>query len=386
MNSSLFDPLIHIVDRPNEIFVRGEGSWLWDNNQKKYLDFLQGWAVTCLGHCPPEITSTLNEQAKTLINCSPALHNEPMLKLAQLIVDNSCFDQVFFANSGAEANEGAIKLARKWGLKNRNGAFEIITMNGGFHGRTLTTMSASGKEAWEQLFEPKTPGFIKVPFNNLAAIEDAINERTVGVMLELIQGEGGVIPADPEYVASLSKLCKDKNLLLIADEIQTGIGRTGSLFAYQGYEIEPDIMTLGKGLGGGVPLSALVAKKEFCCFEPGDQGGTYNGNALMTAVGHAVVQTVRQKKFLTTVNEMGRYLGQKLTEFSSRHNMGKIRGAGLLLALDIKNDNSASIVNKARQNGLLINGPGPDSLRFMPSLRVSKEEIDIMIDLLEKSV
>src|SRR5260221_11521487 len=264
---------MEITARPPVVFVRGEGSLLWDDSGKRYLDFVQGWAVNCLGHSPPMIAEALTEQAKLLLTPSPAFFNAPSLKLAKALVDNSCFDRVFFANSGAEANEGAIKLARKYGKLHKGGAFEIITFEGGFHGRTLATMAGSGKKAFEPLFEPKVPGFKKAKLNDLASVKALINDNTVGVMLEPIQGEAGVWPATDQFLQQLRALTQEHGLLLIFDEIQTGVGRTGKLFHYEHTGITPDIMTLGKGIGGGVPLPALLATEHAACFQHGDQGG-----------------------------------------------------------------------------------------------------------------
>jgi acetylornithine/N-succinyldiaminopimelate aminotransferase len=266
-----FDALMEITSRPPSVFVRGEGSLLWDDTGKCYLDFIQGWAVNCLGHSPPEIAEALATQAKLLLTPSPAFYNAPSLKLAKALTDNSCFDQVFFANSGGEANEGAIKLARKYGILHRGGAYEIITFEGGFHGRTLATMSASGKKAFEPLFEPKVPGFPKARLNDLASVKRLISDKTVAVMLEPIQGEAGVWPATDQFLRELRELTRTHGLLLIFDEIQTGMGRTGKLFHYEHAGIEPDIMTLGKGIGGGVPLAALLATEHASYFEHGDQ-------------------------------------------------------------------------------------------------------------------
>src|SRR5437016_2537407 len=285
-----FDALMEITARPPTVFVRGEGSYLWDDTGKRYLDFVQGWAVNCLGHSPPAVAEALSRQAKLLLTPSPAFYNAPSLKLARALVEQSCFDQVFFTNSGAEANEGAIKLARKYGALHRAGAYEIITFEGGFHGRTLAAMSASGKKAFEQLFEPKVPGFPKATLNDLASVKRLIGDKTIAVMLEPIQGEAGVWPATDAFLQELRKLTQQHGLLLILDEIQTGMGRTGKLFHYQHTGIEPDIMTLGKGIGGGVPLAALLATSAASCFEHGDQGGTFNGNPLMCAAGLAVLQ------------------------------------------------------------------------------------------------
>lgn len=375
--------LMEITARPPTVFVEGEGSWLTDSEGKLYLDFIQGWAVNCLGHCPPVMQQVLAQQAARLINASPAYYNDAMIALAHRIADTSGLGRVFFANSGAEANEGAIKLARKWGQLHKGGAYGMITMQGSFHGRTLATMAASGKPQWEALFEPKVPGFTKVQPNDLAAVEAAIGPDTVAVMLEPIQGEAGVWPANDGYLRDLRALTKDHGLLLIMDEIQTGIGRTGLLYGFEHAGVTPDIMTLGKGLGGGVPLAALVADEAVCCFQPGDQGGTFNGNPLMTAVGAAVLDTVSAPDFLAGVREAGAHLTAGLEALAARHDFGAVRGRGLLLALDLKRDAGPALVEAAMQRGLLINAPRPDSLRFMPALNVSTAEIDQMLAILD---
>ena len=378
-----FGALMDITARPPAVFVRGEGSWLWDDSGKRYLDFIQGWAVNCLGHSPPEIAEALAKQSKLLLTPSPAFFNAPSLKLAKALVDHSCFDQVFFTNSGAEANEGAIKLARKFGALHRNGAYEIITFEGGFHGRTLATMSASGKKAFELLFEPKVPGFPKAQLNDLESVKQLITDKTIGVMLEPIQGEAGVWPATDQFLGELRKLTKAHGLLLIVDEIQTGMGRTGRLFHYEHADIAPDIMTLGKGIGGGVPLGALLATETASCFEHGDQGGTFNGNPLMCAAGLAVLEQIGKPDFLKSVTEAGLYLESELQRISARHGLGEVRGKGLLLALDLGHPIAASIVAQAFEDGVLLNAPRPDTLRFMPALNVTREEIARMIDCLD---
>ena len=378
MHAHFTDALMQVAERPPQVFVSGSGSWLVDDTGKRYLDFVQGWATNCLGHSPPELTQALGEQALRLINCSPAFFNEPSARLARLIASHSCFDQVFFCNSGAEANEGAIKLARKWGAKHRGGAFEIVTFDDAFHGRTLATMSASGKPQWSSLFEPKVAGFPKAPFGDLGAVAGLIGEHTAAVMLEPVQGEAGVIPATPEFMQGLRALTRERGVLLIVDEIQTGMGRSGTLFAYEHAAIEPDIMTLGKGLGGGVPLAALVARAAVCCFEPGDQGGTFNGNPLMTAAGSAVMQALLAPGFLDEVSRKGRYLRLRLEQLSARHGLGEVRGEGLLLALELGEDTGPLLVGRARERGLLLNSPRPSVLRFMPALNVSDAEIDAM--------
>jgi acetylornithine/N-succinyldiaminopimelate aminotransferase len=378
-----FDALMDITARPQAVFVRGEGAWLWDDTGKRYLDFMQGWAVNCLGHSPKIIADALAAQAKELLTPSPAFYNGPSLALAKALVDRSCFDQVFFANSGAEANEGAIKLARKCGALHKNGAHEIITFEGGFHGRTLATMSASGKKAFEPLFEPKVSGFRKAKLNDLDSVKALITDKTVAVMLEPIQGEAGVWPATDEFLQELRALTKQHGLLLIFDEIQTGVGRTGKLFHYEHAGIEPDIMTLGKGIGGGVPLAVLLATEHASCFEHGDQGGTFNGNPLMCAAGLAVLEHVSQPEFLKSAVDAGLFLESELQKLSARHGLGEVRGRGLLLALDVKLPIGASIIAQAFAAGVLINSPQPDALRFMPALNVTREEISEMIECLD---
>jgi acetylornithine/N-succinyldiaminopimelate aminotransferase len=381
--------LMFITNRPPIVCVEGHGMFLTDHTGKRYLDYLQGWAVNCLGHSPQCIQDALIAQSKKLINPSPAFYNEPSIELAKLLTDNSCFDRVFFANSGAEANEGAIKLARKWGKKNKNAngedRYEIITFDHSFHGRTLATMSASGKAGWDTIFAPQVPGFSKAILNDIVSVENLITDKTVGIMLEPVQGEGGVLPASREFMQALSALTKKHDILLMVDEVQTGMGRTGEMFAYQLSGVEPDIMTLGKGIGGGVPLAALLAKEEIACFEPGDQGGTYNGNPLMTAVGIAVAQTLLAPGFLQSVRDKGEYLSKALLKLTAQHGLAGERGEGLLRALKLGKDIGPQIVDKARDLaplGLLLNSPRPDLLRFMPALNVTLEEIDQMIAML----
>lgn len=379
--------LMFITHRPEILFERGEGSWLYDSRGKAYLDFVQGWAVNCLGHSPAEIREALVAQAERLINPSPAFYNGPMIELAGLLTRHSVFDRVFFANSGAEANEGAIKLARKWGRLNRGGAYEIITFEHAFHGRTLATMSASGKPGWDTLFAPQVPGFPKAKLNDLASVEVLIGDKTVAVMLEPVQGEGGVIPAEPEFLRALRALTRERGILLIVDEVQSGMGRTGKLFAHQHADIAPDIMTLGKGIGGGVPLSALLATEAVSCFEAGDQGGTYNGNPLMTAVGVAVLRRLIAPGFMDQVVARGEYLAARLRELIARHSLAGERGSGLLRALVLDSERAPAIVKAALEGepmGLLLNAPRPNLLRFMPALTVSEAEIDQMIERLDQ--
>ncbi len=375
--------LMEITARPETVFVEGKGSWIYDSDGKAYLDFIQGWAVNCLGHSPAPLVAAIAEQAAKLINPSPAYLNQPMLDLAAVLAEGAGLDKVFFANSGAEANEGAIKLARKWGQMHLGGAYGIVTMEHGFHGRTLATMSASGKAGWDELFAPKVPGFTKVPYGDLDAVDAAIDDNTVAVMLEPLQGEAGIIDAPDSYLQGLRDLTQSQGILLIADEIQTGMGRTGKMFACDHTGITPDIMTLGKGLGGGVPLAALLAKEAVCCFAHGDQGGTFNGNPLMTAAGLAVWQELSSPGFLDHVVAAGDYLANGLTELSIKHGLGKVRGRGLLRALDLKAPIAGDIAASALAAGLLLNAPRPDSLRFMPALNITLAEIDKMLEILD---
>ncbi|WP_238913151.1 acetylornithine transaminase [Achromobacter insolitus] len=378
--------LMEITSRPDLVFVRGQGSWLEDHAGKRYLDFVQGWAVNTLGHCAPEMQKALLEQSKQLMNPSPAFYNLPSIELAERLTGASVFDRVFFANSGGEANEGAIKLARKWGQVNKKGAYKIITMNHGFHGRTLATMSASGKPGWDKMFAPQVEGFPKAEINDLESVRKLIDDQTVAIMLEPVQGEAGVIPASKEFMQGLRKLADEHKLLFIVDEVQTGMGRTGTMFAYQQSDVVPDIMTLAKGIGGGVPLAALLARQEVCVFSHGDQGGTYNGNPLMAAVGVAVFDALAAPGFMESVNARAKQLSEGLLALSAKYGMKGERGMGLLRALVMDRDDGPAIVEAARNlspNGLLLNAPRGNLLRFMPALNVTAEEIDTMLTQLD---
>lgn len=383
------DALMEITKRPELVFMRGQGSWLEDHNGKRYLDFVQGWAVNCLGHCPASVVKAINEQAVLLINPSPAFYNKPSMELAKRLTGASCFDRIFFANSGAEANEGAIKLARKWGQLHRKGAYKIITFDHSFHGRTLATMSASGKPGWDTIFAPQVDGFPKADLNDIDSVRALIDDKTVAIMLEPVQGEAGVIPATVEFMQALRKLADDEGLLLIVDEVQTGLGRTGKMFGYELSGVTPDIMTLGKGIGGGVPLAALCAREEVSVFAHGDQGGTYNGNPLMTAAGVAVFDVLAAPGFLDSVNARAAQLSEGLLALSGKWGMKGERGEGLLRALMLDRDDGPAIVDAARDlapEGMLLNAPRPNLLRFMPALNVTADEIDLMLTRLDEVV
>jgi acetylornithine/N-succinyldiaminopimelate aminotransferase len=383
------DALMDIAARPPVVFVEGEGSWLTDHRGKRYLDFVQGWAVNCLGHCPPEIVKTIAAQAERLISPSAAFFNDAAIGLAQRLTRLSGLERVFLASSGAEANEGAIKLARKWGSLNKGGAWQIVTFADAFHGRTLAAMSASGKPGWDRLFEPKVPGFPKAQLNDIESVRPLIGPETVAIMIEPIQGEAGVVMAGDDFLRALRGLCDRHGLLLILDEVQTGVGRTGRMFACEHAQVRPDIMTLGKGLGGGVPLAALLASERASCFAHGDQGGTYCGNPLMAAVGSAVIDQVSQPQFLEGVRLREEHLMGRLNDLVSRHALAGERGRGLLRAVDLGRPVAAHVVDAARDlspEGLLLNAPRPHLLRMMPALNVDFGAIDRMIELLDATL
>lgn len=381
--------LLTITRRPDTVFASGQGAWLTDEGGKRHLDLVQGWAVNSLGHSPALITEALLRQSQRLLNPSPAYYNRPLLDLAARLVGLSCFDRVFLASSGAEANEGAVKLARRWGSRMRGGAHEVIGFEQGFHGRTLAMMSASGKPGWSEIYPPMPTGFAKARLNDLASVERAMSPRTVAVMIEFVQGEAGVVMADPGFVRELRALTAERGVLLIADEVQTGIGRCGAAFAYELFGIEPDIMTLAKGLGGGVPLAALLCKEALNCFQPGDQGGTFCGNPLMAAVGLAVVDEICRADFLAGVRERAAQLSAGLRAISRDHALQGERGLGLLRALVLPADCADQVVAAAQALapvGLLLNSPRPNLLRLMPALNISAAEVDEGLALLRRAL
>lgn len=378
--------LMPSVERPEPIFTRGQGSWLWDRQGQAYLDFSQGWAVNSLGHSPVVLVDTLKRQAELLINPGPAYYNRGMLKLAARLCQVTDSDQAYFVCSGAEANEAAIKLARKWGQRHRGGAHRIISATYSFHGRTLATMSLSGKPSFAEQFEPKVSGFDKVPFNDIQALEAAISSDTVAIMLEPVQGQAGVIPATLEYLQAAERLCRHHGLLLILDEIQTGMGRCGSLLAEELYGIRADVITLGKGLGGGLPIAAILARGNACCIEPDEFGGTFHGNALMTSGALAVLNTVLESGFIEQVRSQALYLRDGLARIARRHGHGPLRGHGLLIGLPLIHQSAARVVQAALAEHLLINAPQPDCLRFSPALTVSRASVDEMLRRLDRAL
>lgn len=371
--------LMPSVERPQQIFVRGQGSWLWDSDDRAYLDFSQGGGANSLGHSPKALVNAITAQAQNLINPGSNLHNRGMLNLAERLCLSTGSDQAYMLNTGSEACEAAIKLARKWGQQHRGGASRIIVANNGCHGRSLATMSASDSSTQTNRFEPQLPGFSHVPFNDLPALHAAVDERTVAIMLEPIQSEAGVIPASAHYLKGVERLCRELGILLILDEVQTGMGRCGALLAEQSCGVRADIVVLGKGLGGGVPLAALLARGKACCFDTGELSGTHHGNALMTAAGLAVLESVQDKGFLEHVGETAQHLREGLQRLSHRYGHGELRGQGLLWGLTLSEDSADAVVKAALFEGLLLNAPQPDCLRFTPALTVSKASIDEML-------
>ena len=365
------------VRRQPVVIVRGEGTRVWDADGKEYLDFVAGWAVNQLGHSHPVITEAISEQAGTLIQTSNQFYTVPQLRLAETLIENSCLDLVFFCNSGAEANEGALKLARRYGKLNRDGAYEVITAYNSFHGRTQATVAATGQPHYQENFAPLLPGFVHVDFNDVEGIMNATNERTAAVMVEPVQGEAGVIiPAD-DYLQRVREWCDSQGILLILDEVQTGMGRLGSLFGYQEYGVEPDVMTLAKGLGYGVPIGAFLSKEYCQALVPGDHGSTFGGNVLTTAAAYAGTRYLIDNDILGHVKEMEGYLLARLNELKGRYSfVSEVRGKGLLAAMDFDQDISGQVLTHANEAGLLLNAPRPHTIRFMPPLTVTREEID----------
>lgn len=368
------------------VLVRGAGQKVWDVNGKEYLDFVAGIAVCNLGHSHPEVVAAVKDQVEKLTHVSNLYYIEPQAQLAKLLVDHSFANKVFFCNSGAEANEAAIKLARKYAHENLgNDKFELITMRNSFHGRTMATITATGQEKFQFGFTPLLDGFTYVAFNDLTALEDAITKKTCGIMLEPIQGEGGVIIPDIQYLAKVREICDRHNILLIVDEVQTGIGRTGRLFAYEHSDIQPDIMTLAKALGNGFPVGAMLATNKIAkAFTPGNHASTFGGNLLAMAAAKATLQTILKENLLDNCRKMGEYFLDQLKKLKSRHSIIKeVRGKGLMIACDLTID-GADIVNESMMRGILINCTGGKTLRFVPSLIISIQDIDQLIDVLDK--
>lgn len=375
------------VRRQPVVLVRGQGTRVWDADGKEYLDFVAGWAVDNLGHCHPAVTQAIVEQAATLLQTSNQFYTVPQLLLAQMLIDNSCLDRVFFGNSGAEANEGALKLARKYGKQHRDGAYEVITAFNSFHGRTLATVAATGQPHYQEPFIPLLPGFVHVEYNDVEAIMNATTDKTAAVLLEPVQGEGGVNIPDEDYLKRVREWCDKQGLLLILDEIQTGMGRLGSLFGYQEYGVEPDVMTLAKGLGYGVPIGAFLSKEHCMALVPGEHGSTFGGNALATAAAYAGTKYLIEHDIPAQAKVMGEHLLGRLNELKSRFSfISDVRGKGLLAALEFDSNISGQVLTLANQAGVLLNGVKPNAIRFMPPLTVTALEIDEGVGRLEQAL
>lgn len=371
-----------VTTRPSLVMARGAGSWLWDETGRRYLDFVQGWAVNALGHCPVEVRRALGEQGSRLLSPSPAYHNRPQLDLAEKLCALTGAHHATFCLSGAEANEVAVKLARKWGRLRRSGAWQILTTWGAFHGRTLATMAASGKPTFDALFPPSTPGFRRVAFGDLAAARGAVDDSVAAVMVEPVQGEGGVVVPPPGYLAGLRELCDRENLLLICDEVQTGCGRLGTFLGQSTERVSADVTTLGKGLGAGVPVSAVLANERASCLEPGDQGGTHAGNPLLASVALAVVTALGDPDLLAAVRQRGAEMRETLSSLARRFGGAQPRGRGLLWALVFDRPVAVELSAHALDAGLLVNPAQPNVVRFMPQLRTSPIEVELMAERL----
>ena len=367
--------------------VRGEGARVWDEAGREYLDFIGGWAACSLGHCHPVILEALREQAARLILASLDVYTTPQIELAELLISTSGLAKVFVCNSGAEANEGAVKLARKYGKLHLGGAYEVISALKSFHGRTLAMVAATGKPEYQVPFTPLPEGFTHVPYNDIGALRAAVRERTCAVLLEPIQGEGGVIVPAEHYLREVRALCDEHGILLILDEVQTGCGRTGMLWAHEHFGIKPDIMTVGKGLGGGVPIAAFLANERAACFGPGDHGSTYGGNPLCSAVAAAVLRFIIKEDLAGNAARVGRYFLEQLLALQKKWDIVKdVRGRGLLLAMEFTRPVALALAQACRDRGLLVNPIPPQTIRFMPPLIIGQQEVDQAMAILESAI
>ncbi len=376
---------MHTVERLPVTLVKGQGARVWDEDGREYLDFVGGWAVNSLGHCPPVVIEAVVAQSQTLIQASNQFYTIPQIRLAELLVQNSCLDKVFFCNSGAEASEGAVKLARRYGQRYLGGAYEVITTIGSFHGRTLAMVAASGQPKFQQPYIPLPTGFVNVEYNNIEAIKSATTNQTCAVMLEPVQGEGGVNLPDDNYLLAVRTWCDQKGILLILDEIQTGIGRMGTLFAYEQYGVEPDIMTLAKGLASGIPIGAILAKDRASVFAPGEHGSTFGGNPLACAAGYATLKSIIDNDIAGNARRVGQYLIAGLEGLRQKFPfITDVRGRGLLVAMEFVSDIAQSVVMACLDRRLLVNRVKPNALRFMPPLIIGTKEVDEALGILDR--
>lgn len=369
------------------VMERGEGVRVWDANGKVYLDLVAGIATNVLGHAHPNVVRAIKEQADKLIHVSNLYINERQVELAEQLYNVSGGMRSFFSNSGAEAVEGAIKLARKFGRQNRGGAFHVISMDRSFHGRTLATTAATGQQKYQDTWLPLPEGFMQVPFNDLDAVKAATTDKTIAVLVEAVQGEGGIFPASPDYLQGLRRWCDEQNLILICDEVQAGVGRTGRFFSWQHYGITPDITTMAKGLAGGVPIGAMLAAPRADIFEPGDHGTTFGGNPIACAAGVATVTTIVGEHLVEHAAEMGDYLGGKIDELAGRYAIiTGTRGMGLMRAFELAEPRAQDIMDRAMERGLLITNAGPTTIRMVPPLILQRDEVDEAIAVLDASL
>jgi len=379
--------LMHTTERTPVTLVRGKGVRVWDEDGREYLDFVGGWATNSLGHCHPVVAKAVAEQAQTLIQTSNQFYTIPQVRLAELLIRNSCLDKVFFCNSGAEANEGAVKLARRYGKLHLNGAYEVITTTSSFHGRTLAMVAATAQPKFQQPYIPLPAGFINIEYNDIEALKTATTNQTCAVMLEPVQAEGGVnLPSD-DYLSAVRAWCDQAGILLILDEIQTGLGRTGTLFAYEQYGIEPDIMTLAKGLASGVPIGAILAKDRASVFTLGEHGSTFGGNPLACAAGYATVKFITDSDIPGNARKVGQHLIAGLESLRQKFQfITDVRGCGLLVAMEFSHDIAQPVVMACVERGLLVNRLKPNALRFIPPLIIGNEEVDEAIGILDKAL
>ncbi len=375
---------IPVYNRLGIAAARGSGSWLWDQGGRRYLDLFPGWGVNALGHCHPHVVKTVQRQVKRLIHVPNTFYHEPQARLSEMLIRNSIDGKTFFVSSGAEAVEAAIKLARRHGYPGR---WEIITMEGSFHGRTYGALSATAQSKHQRGFEPLLPGFVHVPFNRIEEVKRAVGPKTVAIMLELIQGEGGIHVAKPEYVRSLRRLCDEHQLLLIFDEISTGMGRTGTLFCFQQYRVKPDILLLAKPAAGGLPMGTLIAKREIAdTWEKATHATTFGGNPLVTAAGLAALEAIRKDKLLANVKRLSPYLFKRLGELKQKHlGIREVRGRGFMVGIELDRPGKEVVV-EARKRGLLINCTQERVLRLYPALSVKRSQLDLGIKLLDEAL
>lgn len=367
--------------------VRGEGPRVWDSDGKVYIDFVAGIAVNVLGHCHPAVVKAVQHQVTQLVHVSNLYYNTRQIELAELLGIQSKGMRSFFSNSGAEANEGAIKLARKFGRLHRNGAYEIISMENSFHGRTLATTAATGQAAYQATWVPLPDGFKQVPFNDLEAVKAATSEKTIAILVEAVQGEGGIWPTSKEYMQGLRQWCDEQNLVLICDEVQAGMGRTGTFFSWEYYDMRPDIVTMAKGLAGGIPIGAMLTGPRTDVFTAGDHGTTFGGNPIASAAGVATVKTIIEENLLDNANKMGDYWGEKLADLCKKyHFIDSPRGRGLMRAVHVQHELASAIVQKALEHGLLLNSTAPHTLRMIPPLTLNKGDIDEAAEILDRTL